>query len=221
MDLILNLFSLFLSIGGFIAGGIAILFVLMAIFSTSDPNEMEAKKYGWDTWTPHDPLNHGADMTVMDHVNNFNGDMNSIGCIFDYTNELKPAWFNNKEDFLEFIESSYLYITPTYLNRDPENCSLENIDSTYEKTVVSALSNLGDEDDWGVDDVKKILNKFFKNAEEDFQWFTFKSICYEKDDINRFREDFRSFQDREPNTDPIKTCELEDFKQYIAQLAEY
>lgn len=161
MDLILNLFSFFLSIGGFIAGGIAILFVLMAIFSTSDPNEMEAKKYGWDTWTPHDPLNHGADMTVMDHVNNFNGDMNSIGCIFDYTNELKPAWFNNKEDFLEFIESSYLYITPTYLNRDPENCSLENIDSTYEKTVVSALSNLGDEDDWGVDDVKKILNKFF------------------------------------------------------------
>ena len=116
-----------------------------------------------------------------------------------------------------FQSSSYLYITPTYLNRDPENCSLENIDSTYEKTVVSALSNLGDEDDWGVDDVKKILNKFFKNAEEDFQWFTFKSICYEKDDINRFREDFRSFQDREPNTDPIKTCELEDFKQYIAQ----
>ena len=41
MDLILNLFSFFLSIGGFIAGGIAILFVLMAIFSTSDPNEME------------------------------------------------------------------------------------------------------------------------------------------------------------------------------------
>jgi len=220
MDLILNLFSFFLSIGGFIAGGIAILFVLMAIFATSDPNEMEAKKYGWDTWTPHDPLEHGAYLTVMDHINNFNGDMDSIGCIFDYTNELKPAWFHNRKDFIEFIESSYLYLTQAYLDKDPENCGLDDIESTYEKTVVSALSNLGDDDDWGVDDVKKILNKFFKNAEEDFQWFTFKSICYEKDDINRFREDFRSFQDMEHNTGPIKASELEDFRHYIAQLAE-
>ena len=182
---------------------------------TGDPNEIEAKRYGWDTWSPHDRNLHGASLALEDLQSGFTGSMESIGCMFSCTNSENPAWFGKREQLIDFVESDYLFLTHKYMNRDKEPNSLEYLEASYEDIVISRLKTLQEKDNWGVDDVIKILKKFSPCEQDDIEWFTFKYICYEGDDENCFREDFRSTDGEYVNDAPINDDELEEFKAYM------
>ena len=142
MDLILNVLGFFMSVGVFLLAGVAIIFVLTMIMALSDPNEVEAKKYGWDNWAPHDPLAHSAYMAHSDHEKSFSGEMDSIGCFFNDNGGEHPVWFSDKHDFINFLKGHYLYLTAKYSSRTQDREYNETVESEYQKIVYRGLLKL-------------------------------------------------------------------------------
>jgi hypothetical protein len=167
-------------------------------------------------WDPKEYTENGAYESLLDHGNSFTGEMNSIGFMFSCTYSPNPAWFSSKEQFLDFIETSYLYLTDKYRNLDKEFNSLEHIEAVYENVVIAKLVELQKQNAWSVDDVIKILKNFSSSEEDEIGWFTFRYVCYEGDDVYCFREDFRSDDGGDTNDAPISDDELEAFKVFMA-----
>ena len=222
MDLISAVLGFIVGIGGLILGGIVILFVIVWIMATSDPNEMEAKKYGLDTWTPHDPSIHGADMAHTDQQGSFGGEMDSIGCFFNWNVSDHPAWFADKHNLISFLEEDYLYLTEKYSSINQDRAYGEAVESEYQKIVCDGLLELEKQDDatWGISDILAIVEAFSKD--DGFVWFTFEDVCYGKADSWSYRERFRWNGQRDIEQDiddsPILDGELDAFKEYMSSV---
>jgi len=189
-----------------------ILSSMFKYFSAKGPDEIVSNIDGWD-YNPKEYAENAAHSALQDCEQSFTGEMDSIGCIFG--DSANPAWFSNKLELLSFIESDYLYVTQKYLNRDQKNYSYEAMTVSYEELVITSLEGLQGKDNWGVEDIKRILSKFDSAKKDDFLWFTFKDLCYGGKDIFCFREDFRIFQGGESYDIPIRDDELEEFQAYM------
>ena len=203
---------------GLVIAAVLAYLILSSIFksrSTEGPDEIVANIHGWN-WDPNEYAKNGAHSTLQDCEQSFTGDMDSIGCLFAYCDNL--AWFGDKQELLSFVESDYVYLTDKYSSRDQQTSSYDVIVESYEKVVIPALDDLQQKDNWSVEDIKKILCTFSSREEKNFQWFTFKYLCHEGDDIFSFRKDFRLSEDGESHDGPIKDDELDEFKEHMSSV---
>ena len=189
---------------------------------SGDPNEIEAKRYGWDTWTPHDSSVHGADMAHTDQQGSFDGELASIGCFFNWNVSDHPAWFADKHDLISFLEDDYLYLTGKYSSTNQDREYGEVVESEYQKIVCDGLLELEKQDDatWGISDILAIVETF--SEDDGFVWFTFEDVCYGEADSWSHRERFRWNGQRDIEQDiddsPILDGELDEFKEYMSSI---
>jgi hypothetical protein len=182
-------------------------FVLWIIVSflksvTADPNELEAKNQGQDTWTPHDSSVYTAEMAVYDLEKEF-GD---IGCHIYVNASDRFIWFSSKRDALKFFKDWFYYLTEEY-----EDIRYE--DKIDEKTL-ARFDKLIDGDEPSVTVISNFLAKLFP---ESFKYIgTLSHICTAKKGMSSLRSEFRAVNGKGDSNGPLSKSDIDGFIEFLA-----
>ena len=207
MDLISAVLGFIVGIGGLILGGIAILFVIVWTMATSDPNEQEAKRYGWESWTPHDSCVHGAEMAMYDHERDFGGNPNGVGSHVEVNGADRILWFPDKHTALRFFRDDYYYLTDDY--------AVEEIpyEDKFDEEVLAKFDKLIEGDEPSVTVLSNFLTKLFPDSLKYIG--TLSNICTAKKGMSFLRSEFRSFKGTGVSNGPLSKSDIDAFIEFL------
>ena len=179
------------------------LFLLIVNWATTDPNELEAKRYGWESWSPHDPSVHGAEMAIYDHERNFGGNLNSVGSHVDVNGTDRILWFPDKHTALCFFRDDYYYLTDDYAAEEvPYN-------DKFDEEVLAKFDKLMESNEPSVTIMSNFLTKLFPDS---FKYIgTLSHICASKKGMSNLRSEFRNANSRGESNGPLSNSDIDGF----------
>jgi len=175
-------------------------------FVTVDPNELEAKSQGQDTWIPHDSSVYSAEMVVYDLERNFGGSMDCVGCHIYVNASDRYIWFCHKREALCFFRDHLYYLTEEYEETPYED--------KFDEKTLAKFDKLIEGDEPSVTVLSNFLAKLFP---ESFKYIgTFSHICTAKKGMSCLRSEFRNANGKGDSNGPLSKSDFDGFIEFLA-----
>lgn len=180
---------------------------VVAGLTKQDPNEVLAKSLVEDSWSPHDTDLHSADEEFNLHVSNYNGGLDSLGCLVEYSSYNHILWFSNKYTALCFFRDHYHFLTEDYhLNNVP-------YEDKFDEKVLAKFDKLIEGDEPSVTIISNFLTKLFPGS---FDYIgTLSQISKGKKAIGYLRSEYRAANNLGTSNGPISHSHVDGFIEFL------